>query len=99
VEFPADQFVRLLRQRRPLEEHAADPLSQRADAPPLNAAHFRVEITFQGRVQWDDFDEMAPTQLSRQCRDNWLVRKSLGKLDHPPNSLLCVATAKFGRQV
>ena len=31
---------------------------------------------------------MRPAQLSRQCRDNWFVRKGDGKLDHPAQVLL-----------
>jgi hypothetical protein len=31
----------------------------------------------------DDFSEVAPAQLSRQCRDNSIVRKIVGELHHP----------------
>jgi hypothetical protein len=37
-------------------------LFERAGAPALDAAHFGVEITFEGIIQVDDQAEVAPAQ-------------------------------------
>ena len=44
-----------------------DLVPQRANAPPLHPAHFRVKLPFQPIFDGDQFDKMAPTQLVRQC--------------------------------
>ena len=71
-EFLGRELLRLPRQRRPLEEDAVDLRPQGADAPPLDAAHVRVEVTLQLCFERQKFDEVGPTQLSRQRRDNFL---------------------------
>jgi len=53
-----------------LEQHAADLLTQGADAPALDAAHLGIEVALKAIAGVDDFDEVAPTQVSRQRRDN-----------------------------
>jgi hypothetical protein len=63
-QFLPDQYLRLLRQGRPLEEHAADLLSQRVDAPALDPAHLRVEIPLERGLELKNLDKMAPPQLS-----------------------------------
>ena len=60
------QFRRLLRESSPFEEHAADLLLERPHTPPLDAAHFGVEVAFQGVVERDDVDEVGPRQLCHQ---------------------------------
>jgi len=59
-------------------------LFERAGTPALDAAHFSVEVALEGIIQWDDFLEMTPAQLSRQCSDNLLFRENFGELDHAP---------------
>lgn len=41
---------------------------------------------------------MAPAQLSRQCRDNFRLRKKLCKLHHPPKRLDGVVTSELSSQ-
>jgi hypothetical protein len=41
-----------------------------ADAPALDAAHLGIEVALKAIAGVDDFDEVAPTQVSRQRRDN-----------------------------
>ena len=57
-------------------------MPQRADAPAFHAAHFRVKLAFQVVFDADEFREVTPTQLRRQCLRYLLVRKNLGKTQH-----------------
>ena len=74
----ADDFRRPFGDGSALVHHAANLVTQRADAPPLEPAHFGVEVALEVVFKWEEQDEMAPPQLSGQRPDNLLIRESLG---------------------
>lgn len=59
-------------------------VAKRANAPAFNTAQLGVEIAFQAICEWNQLNEMAADQLSRQRRDNLQIRENLGELDHSP---------------
>jgi hypothetical protein len=65
-----------------------DASAQRAYAPAFGAAHLSVIFPLQRIFEWQKQNEVRPAQLSRQCRDNWLVRES----GHGYRALLAVLT-------
>jgi hypothetical protein len=69
-----------------------------ADAPPLDPAHLGVELAVEVGLQRDDLDEVAPTQLSRQRRDNLGVGEDLSEADHAGQVALAEALAILGGQ-
>nr|WP_238602980.1 hypothetical protein [Fimbriiglobus ruber] len=77
------QFVRLARQGGSFKQHALYLFAERPNTPSLGAAHFRIELTLELVSKGDDFNEVTPTQLSRQRRDDFSVREHFGKPDHP----------------
>ena len=76
------QLRRLPGEGRAFVEHATDLLPEGANAPTLDAAHLGVEVALEAMLQRDDLDEVTPTQLSRQCRDNLRVREDLCESGH-----------------
>ena len=76
-----DEGFGSLRQRRALEQHAADLLPQGAHVPALDTAHLGVEIPRQGLFDRQQLDEVTPAQLCRQRRHNLLVREALAELN------------------
>ena len=67
-EFLMDEVFGSPRNRSPLEEHASDPVAERAYAPPLNAAHLRVKASLDRVLEIEDFFEMAPAHVLGQFR-------------------------------
>jgi hypothetical protein len=82
VKFPADHFLGLFADGRSLEKQPVDLLPQQPYAPPFQTAHFDVKVAFQRVVEGEDLDEMAPTQLLRQCRNNSFVGELFGERHH-----------------
>lgn len=64
LQFLLGQLRRFPGQGGALEEHAADLLPQRADAPAFHAAHLGVKVALQVGGLVDDLNEVAPAQLS-----------------------------------
>ena len=88
-----DQLFGLLGDRRALEQQMADLVAEGSNAPALDSAHFGVELAFEAIFERNELDEVAPTQLLRQCRNNSFVRERLGKSHHPREVCLTEATA------
>ena len=58
-------------------KQVADLVPERPHVPALGAAQVCVEIT----LEWNEFDEMAPRQFSRQRRDNLQIWKIAGRIE------------------
>jgi hypothetical protein len=87
-EFLADEGLWLLGERRALEQHAIDVLTQITRAPPLDATHLGVELALQRVLDRDEHGEVRPAQFSQQRCDNPGVGKYSRKLHHPAQVLL-----------
>ena len=65
----------------------------------LGLAFFSCSSRCQRLFQVDQLQKMAPVQLSRQCRDNLLIRVSLGKTAAMEQLFLTPAFAKRGGEL
>jgi len=92
-EFLVDEVFGSPRDRSPLEEHASDPVAERAYTPPLKAAHLRVEAWLDRVVEIEDFFEMTPAHVLGQFRrflslghasTNRIMWNKLGRLKPEP---------------
>lgn len=92
------QCLGLARQGGPLEEHPADLVAEGTDAPPLDAAHLRVEFAVEVGLQGDDLDEVAPAELAGEPEDEFAVGEDLGEADHACQVPLAEALAVLGGQ-
>ena len=68
-------------------------------APAFNTALLGMEFPLMEPLQEQQFLEVGPTQLSRQRSDNLFLRKRLSKLHHPPQILVCEASANLAHQL
>src|SRR5260370_26146786 len=84
----ADHCIGLLRERGALIEHRVDARTKGTHAPAFDPGHLRVEFPLEGLTEGQERAEVGPTQLSRQRRDNLLLGKQLGKLNHSAEVLL-----------
>jgi hypothetical protein len=99
IEFPSDEPVGFLRQRRALKQHAANLFFQRPRVPAFDAAHLGVEIAFERVFDVDQAFEMRPGQLSPQRGDNLFIGKRLRKADHVAQRLLGKPAPEFPFQL
>jgi hypothetical protein len=76
-----------------------DFVAHLADAPPLDAAHLGIEVPLERILQRQEFLEMAPAQLSRQCSDNLRFGENFRELHHPGEILRVIAGAELCRQL
>jgi hypothetical protein len=53
-----------------------------ANAPALDGAHFSAKIALEVILEGNDLDEMAPTQLFGERRNNLLIGEDFGEADH-----------------
>ena len=89
------EFLRLAGCRCAPVEHASNFVPEGANAPPLDAAYFGVEVALYRVLQGQESQNVTPAQLSRQRYDNLPVRVKFGKLDHAPEALLGEASARI----
>jgi hypothetical protein len=76
------------RQGRALVQHLVD-----ACAPGFGAAHLSVIFPLQRILEWQKQNDVRPAQLSRQRRDNWLVREGGRELHHATQAFLRTSVA------
>jgi hypothetical protein len=81
--------------RRSFVKQVPDLVPEGADAPALGPAHLGVEFPLQPVFDGDQFHEMAPTQLSRQRRDNLFFGEHICELHHPPQPFVREPVACF----
>ena len=93
-----DDLLELLGEGRALEQHPADFLPKGAHVPVLDAAHLGVEVAGEGLFDGEQLHEVAPAQLCRQRRHNFLNRETLGELDGAVECTKAESPAKLSRQ-
>jgi hypothetical protein len=86
-------------ERGALIELGIYPITERSYAPAFDTAHLGIEFPLMGPIHGQQFLEVGPTQLSRQRSDNLFIRRRLCKLHHPPQILVCEASAKLAHQL
>src|SRR5690606_13069330 len=86
-----DELLGLSRERRALEEHALDALTEVPHRPPFDTAHLEVEVAGERVLQVGEHLEVAPGQLSPRRGDNLAVGERGRELDHVPQRLVVEA--------
>ena len=93
-----DERVRLTGEDTSFKEHATGLVSKRPHAPAVEAGELGIELALQRLVEGQEFDEMAPAQLSRQCLDNGAIREQLREAQHVEEIRPSEATAELRHQ-